>query len=29
VVITGQLQPREDAPSLVPLVIIPAITDTE
>jgi CubicO group peptidase (beta-lactamase class C family) len=29
VVITGQLQPHEDAPSLVPLVIVPAITDTE
>jgi CubicO group peptidase (beta-lactamase class C family) len=28
VVITSDLQPREDGPSLVPLVIIPAITDT-
>jgi CubicO group peptidase (beta-lactamase class C family) len=27
VVITSDLQPREDTPSLVPLVIIPAITD--
>ena len=27
VVITSDPQPREDAPSLVPLVILPAITD--
>jgi CubicO group peptidase (beta-lactamase class C family) len=27
VVITSDLQPREDTPSLVPLVIIPTITD--